>query len=421
MKTKTEKFPLTIKAGSVAVKIYREEKASGTYYRLGFYQGSKRKFEHYSTLEEAKTAADAKAKQLSRGDVDAAQLSGRDRLIYGRALEALRPWDVSLDGAALEYAEAKKILGGFKLSDAARFYMRHHGEGLISKSVKEAVSEMIEAKTTKGVSALYIADLRYRLGAFSEAFSCNLTTVAADDVRNWLGSIKLSARSYNNFLGTLGTFFAFAQSNGWLAKDADPLAKVEKRKEKSVPVEIFTPDELMRILTHASPKVIPCIALGAFAGLRSEEILRLEWSDLERRPGFVEVGADKAKTAQRRLVPISPNLARWLSLTAQREGHVWPLSKAYLFESFRNAMRAINKNAAKAVKLAWKKNALRHSFISYRLADVQDVNRVALESGNSAPIIFKNYRELATPDEASAWFNIAPKLEDKIVPMIAAA
>jgi len=36
---------------------------------------------------------------------------------------------------------------------------------------------------------------------------------------------------------------------------------------------------------------------------------------------------------------------------------------------------------------AWKHNALRHSFISYRLAAVQNTAQVALEAGNSPQMI----------------------------------
>src|SRR5262249_44443000 len=119
----------------------------------------------------------------------------------------------------------------------------------------------------------------------------------------------------------------------------------------------------------------PCIALSAFAGLRSEEILRLEWADIERRPGFIEVGAHKAKTATRRIVPITDNLERWLALAPRTHERVWPFSRDRFFKALRNT--------ADKARLAWKQNGLRHSFISYRLALVQDVNRVALEAGTS--------------------------------------
>jgi len=64
---------------------------------------------------------------------------------------------------------------------------------------------------------------------------------------------------------------------------------------------------------------------------------------------------------------------------------------------------------ARALKMEWPCNVLRHSFISYRIAVVKSADQVALEAGNSPAVIFKNYRELATDDEAAAWFNILPK------------
>ena len=60
---------------------------------------------------------------------------------------------------------------------------------------------------------------------------------------------------------------------------------------------------------------------------------------------------------------------------------------------------------------AWKHNALRHSFISYRVADIQNVAQVALEAGNSPQMIFKHYRELVRPAEAKAWFAISPNAQ----------
>ena len=76
---------------------------------------------------------------MSRGDIDAVQLPGRDRLVYGRALEAIRDHALPLDAAAIEYSEARKLLDGVTLVDAARFYSRHHGRAITRKSVGDAV------------------------------------------------------------------------------------------------------------------------------------------------------------------------------------------------------------------------------------------------------------------------------------------
>jgi hypothetical protein len=169
MKAKRRRFPIVIKRGSCAVKIYRDRKATGTYYRVAYHIGGKRHRLHFNDLEKATAEAEAKAAQLSRGDIDAVQLTGRDRLIYGRALEAIREHGLPLDAAAIEYNEACKLLDGVPLVDAARFYARHHGKGIARKSVADAVDAMIAVKTAKGVSQVYLADVRYRLGAFKEA------------------------------------------------------------------------------------------------------------------------------------------------------------------------------------------------------------------------------------------------------------
>ena len=69
----------------------------------------------------------------------------------------------------------------------------------------------------------------------------------------------------------------------------------------------------------------------------------------------------------------------------------------------------------KTSKFKWKRNALRHSFISYRVASVKDVARVALEAGNSPAMVFANYRQLVTDHEAEQWFNISPSNRERDV------
>jgi integrase len=406
---KRVRFPAVVKRGSCVVKIYRDRKPSGTYFRVAYQIGGRRHRLNFSDFAEAKSEAEAKAAQFSRGDVDAMQLTGHDRLVYGRAAEAVRQHGIPLDAAALEYSEARKMLDGVHLLEAARFYLRHHGRGIKSKSIANAVDEMIAAKRTGGASELYLCDLRYRLGVFKAAFHCDVNALVPDDVARFFEDLKLSPRSYNNFLRALNTFFSYAKNQGWLSREAELLARVEKRKEKPTPVEIFSPAELAKLLKHAPAELAPCLTLAAFTGLRAEEILRLEWADVERRPGFVEIAAHKAKTATRRLVPIADNLANWIAIAPRNGERVWRHSKAYFFEALRNA--------ASDAKIKWKQNALRHSFISYRLAEIQDVNRVALEAGTSPQMIFRHYRELATPEQARTWFAISPDAATKIVPM----
>ncbi len=118
------------------------------------------------------------------------------------------------------------------------------------------------------------------------------------------------------------------------------------------------------------------IAIAAFAGLRRAEIYRLEWKEVNLIRGYITVAVDKAKTQARRLVPIAPNLRGWLEAVPVKEGLVVDYDPGYVSSVFR------------AAGIKEKRNALRHSYISYRVADIQDVNKVALEAGNSPEVIF---------------------------------
>ncbi len=118
---------------------------------------------------------------------------------------------------------------------------------------------------------------------------------------------------------------------------------------------------------------------------------------MDLHAGYIKIAWDIAKTRQRRLVPISDNLRAWLLLHPKREGKITP-------DNHRRGITRCSKQAG----VPWKSNALRHSFGSYRIAEVQDAAKVSLEMGNSPAMLFKHYRELVTPEQARAWFGIMP-------------
>jgi integrase len=400
-KTKGEKFPLTIKAGSSSVKVYRELRSDGSvYYKLSYHLGGKRHRPSFADLDEAKKEATAKAAQLSRGDIDAMLLNGKDRLAYGRALEAIRMLEMPLDAAAIDYAEARKILQNNSILDAARFYMRHHGQGITGKSVSEAFNAFLEAKSKAQRSAVYLKDIRLRVGNFAKAFSCDVRQLSAQDIAEWLDGQDVTARSINNSALLLRTFFGFCQTRQWLSRDVDLMERVTKRNVAKKDIKIFTPEELRKLLHAATPRLATAIAIQAFAGVRTAELMRMTWNDIERRKGHIEVSALNAKTASRRLIPIHKNLSVWIQQREMETDRIWPVIQSEFYEQLAKL--------AKKVEVTYNKNALRHSFISYRIAESQDIAATSLEAGNSPKVIFQSYRELVTPDEGKEWFRILP-------------
>ena len=86
---------------------------------------------NFSDFQAAQDEAEAKASQLSRRDMDAMQLNGENRLAYGRPKDAVKEFNLPLGCRLIEYSEARKLLDGVSLVDAARFYARHHRSGFM--------------------------------------------------------------------------------------------------------------------------------------------------------------------------------------------------------------------------------------------------------------------------------------------------
>jgi integrase len=148
------------------------------------------------------------------------------------------------------------------------------------------------------------------------------------------------------------------------------------------------------------------LAIGAFAGIREAEIKRLDWSEVDLARGHIEIKAAKAKSARRRIIPIQPNLAEWLSPYAAMKGSVVP-------EGARGKLDRVCKAAGLS---HWPQNGLRHSFASYRLAAIHDAPRVAAELGHTTPqLLYSTYRELVLPEEAERYCQLVPEAKAKNV------
>lgn len=398
--------PQVVKVGNVGVRIYhrtklhRESGVGYDIYEVADYTSGVRRLRSFSVKSEALAEAQKIARQLSTGEATAATLTNSQAASFGRATEILRPSGARLEVAASVYAKAFEILGDDAILEACRFYKSHRADQVTRKRVADVVAELLETKKNRGASARYIQDLRARLNRFAEAFSVDVSTITTADIQKWLDGLKLAAQTAKNFRTVLRTFFNFAEARGYVHKGGNPVEDTERISTQGSAIEIFTPKEMAALLASAPKEFVTFLAIGAFAGLRAAEIERLEWSDVDLAGGFIHVSADDAKTASRRIVPILPNLAAWLKDHAKPKGNVWKGTPGELRD-----IRAVT--AAKA-ETPWKDNGLRHSFVSYRLADTQNAAQVALEAGNSPAMVFKHYREVVKPDAAKAWFSIVP-------------
>jgi len=404
-RSRKQDWPRKVTLGRVSVSIYKRTAPNGSpCFMVASYASGTRKFISYANEADAIEAAGALARRLSETDTKAAQMTEEQAVEYVNAARELQPLGISLTAAVAAIVEAVKVAGDLSgVAAAVKIYKAKH-KTVTPKRVADAIAELIAHKKARGKSERYLRDLHSRLNRFAETFQKNVGDVTTAEVQGWLDGMKLAPRSVKNFRAAIETLFSFAESRGCLAKGCNPVDDTEQISGVGDgAIEIFTPKEITTLLTHAPEDYLPLLALGAFAGLRTAEAERLEWSNIDFEGGFIHVGADKAKTRARRLVPILPNLSAWLKPYARRTGMVWPHSE-------RERKRA-RREMLKASGVKWKDNALRHSFCSYRLAVTHDAAKTSLEAGNSPQMIFRHYRELVKPADGLAWFAVLPQGE----------
>jgi integrase len=392
-----------VSVGSVKIPVYG---LSSGRWCLSFYQDGKRKRETRSTREEATKRAQEVATAIHGQKASGLTLTGADRDSYARSLEVLKPFAVTLHDAVEAYAKTRHKLQKASLNEAVDFYLRHHATDLPAKTVKEIADELLAAKRQDGVSAAYLKDLNTRLPHIAAAFTIPIGQVTQGQLENWLRSRPGSLRSRNNYRSLVVTLWRFARQRGYLLRDRSTEAdSLPRAKDNGAEIEVFHPADFAKLIAKADANLVPFLAIGAFTGLRHAELLRLEWEDVRFAQGFVEVKAKKAKTAQRRLVPIQPNLQAWLAPYRAQTGPVCVWSRIGRTASV----------LAKSLGVTWPKNGLRHSYATYRLAQCQDAAKVALEMGNTPSMVFRHYRELVTPKEAAVWWSISPKRAANVV------
>jgi integrase len=308
------------------------------------------------------------------------------------------------DALRAEAAEAARRLKpyGKRIRDAVDFYLNHL-KAEESAQVGPMVDDYLRARQRAGLSESHLSDISSRLGRFKEDFGERPTrTVSAQEVEDWLfggDGAALSPQTVSNRRAILHAFF------GWLLRqkliEHNPVAAIAKPKVVRGAPKIWAPADLERLLKAAPPELVPVLAIGAFGGLRTSELLRLSWSEIALERGFIEITAGKAKSSRRRLVKIEPNLAEWLAPYVGHTGSVWALG----WRSYHEATARLCADLA----LEWPENGLRHSFASYHLAHFQGAETLALQMGHTgARMVFDHYREVVSPEAAARYWGVRP-------------
>jgi integrase len=371
------------------LRLYEVHKGGRSYWRLRTPSPDGRGFveRQFSSEAEAQTAFEVAYIQHQNHGVKAGSLGAKERGDAIAALDILEPFGVSL-------------------VDAARHYSKTHINLVESKTVADAVSELLKIKARDNLSVRYNQDLHNRLARFVKTFGTRkIAELSSSEIDSWLRDLEVGPLSRNTYLRRLNLLFSFACRRRWCI--SNPLTEIEKGRWKGADPGILSPEQFGRLLEGASPETLPYWAIGGYCGLRAAELQRLEWQDIDFESGLVEVTRSKSKTAARRHVAIRPALAAWLEPYRQQ------VSSKVCPANLRNRLEA---DRSRAGITDWPSNALRHSFASYHLEHFKRPGELTVEMGHvDEALVARFYRKRVRPEAAYAWWNIMPPAHDNIV------
>ncbi len=303
--------------------------------------------------------------------------------------------------------EAFQILAGQgSIVEAARFFVKEQSRATLPDiTIPKLADKLLESVKSQGKSARYIQDLESRLPVITTAFSISVRDLKTADLNAWLQSLNGAARTKNNYRGTLNTLLSFARSEGYLPRDVKHEGEHSKDSKAGVSViGIYSPEEFKILLSGLTGDLRLFVAIAGYAGLRSAEIVRLEWADVHLDHGEIEVKAGDAKTGSNRFVPILPPLLKILQKAQQKAGRVLAGMKDEFDLSRRFTREAGKLETADCQKFKTRHNGLRHSFGTYRTAVLKNTAQVSAEMGNSVMMIHKHYRKPVPTVTAKTWF-----------------
>lgn len=267
--------------------------------------------------------------------------------------------------------------------------------------------------TWEQAAALWLSQARrtaedgYRLRWLSEHLQgLPVASLTAPQLEDLLQAKASSAGSYNRYVTILQGILRAAHDHGWIAA----LPRLRRRKEPSSRIRWLTPAEWKR-LERALPSYLRQLARLALAtGLRENNVLQLEWSqlDLERRVAWIH--ADQAKTRSAIGVPLNDQAIAVLRLQLRDTGG--PSKTPYVFPgpTGKPLYKASNRKWYAALREAnlvgFRWHDLRHTWASWHVQNGTRLDVLRELGGWKTLSMVQRYAHLAPEHLAAAAGNV---------------
>lgn len=395
-----DKFPEIVRYGAGMVRIHRR---SNGLFALSWREGGRTKRTTRSKIEDARHFAAVTAKALDRA-------SGQ-RLLPPAAAERAREFERiagSPEAAARllpDIEAALRALGGnATLSEAAEYFASHHPASVhAALSLAEAVEKFLAEY--KNQPSTTVRSLKQPLRALVARHpDARLIDLSREMIEAYARHNASSPRTIRNRIAAWRTFVHRATELGWWpAARPNPAALIKQPRLPDKAPAIFSPQEgaaLLRLITRQQPQHLSFLLVAGWLGCRPSECQRLTWEDFDWENALLHIRAEVAlKTHRERWIPIRPGLLHRLRQLSE----TYPGDRACRWRAREFISSAARKSG---IVSTWPADGLRHSFITYRLREIENIDRVAEEAGNSPAEIRASYRRPIPPGVAEAWWQL---------------
>jgi integrase len=273
---------------------------------------------------------------------------------------------------------------------------------LMSEKVRlEFCRQLEKGEISKGHAKNIKQSLNGLVREFGER---NANEVSCNQLRMDVAEEDWSIHTKNNRLKDWHLAFETAKDLEILA--VNPVAGLKGFKDTAAKkdIVILTPEEVTALLSAADPLALPSLVIGAFAGVRRSERLRMDWSMIDLGKARITIPASISKTRQERRIEMMPNLIEWLRPLV-KDGKVIEVGEDKHDKLVREAKVATGLvNGEDDFQ-----NALRHSFVTYFYAFTGSLERSLDAAGHDYRTHKKNYRsDKVEKAEAERYWNIMP-------------
>ena len=367
------------------------------------------------TVERARELARTKVRELA-GKAGARMVT----VLEAEAVEGMKAivGARSLPAVVEQLKDLVERVGGFQhVVRACEGYIKA-GHGRLDRApVHEAVTRFLGLHAKS--ATLYRDGMKKELQAGARRFGavsvCDLDAVMLEAFISRLNEdgSEPGARYFNNRLATWKTFLNRCRSWGMLLREEPHAGEtIKRRKEADRVPEIWGVDQaaqILRVVKAEMNESLNYVVTGCWMGLRPFEMRRVTAPMWDWTQGYLDVGAHVAlKTMQQRFVPIPPNVRellyerltadiRWGLKYRRKARHIVRADDQVFVSALLREKKLINE---------WPQDVMRHSYISYRLAQGHGRGQVAEWAGNSESEIRKSYRRPLRTEDGDRWFQI---------------